>query len=336
MTRNPAHSASRLLLPLALLATFVPFTTFAQNGSQESGIPTQTLVRADSKDGVVPTLPTTSLLVNNKPATLTSLVRVPPSGMQIAILIDDGLRRSASVQFDDIRKFILGLQPGTEVMVGYMSNGTVRAESGFTTDHAAAAHAIRIPNGLPGISASPYFCLSEFVKHWPGNDEAEAAGPQSGNKARFVLMVTDGVDPYNGSTRITNQNSPYVQAAIDDANRAGVAVFSIYYGDAGIRGGSANFSGQSYLKQVSDATGGDTFYQGFGEPVSFQPFLRQFQTELSETFIASFDANPQGEGRERLVRLKVNTTVPKLKLRHPEAIRPGNHESAATVTASAQ
>ena len=322
----------KLLLPLALLSASV----FVTASAQEEGIPTQTLIRAESKDAAVPTIPTTSLLINNKPVTLTRLVQVPPSGTQIAILIDDGLRRSASVQFEDIRKFITALQPGTEVMVGYMSNGRVQVAAPFTTDHASAASAIRIPNGIPGISASPYFCLSDFVKHWPGNDAAEEAGPQSGNKARFVLMVTDGVDPYNGSTRITNQDSPYVQAAIDDSNRAGVAVFSIYYGDAGIRGGSANFSGQSYLKQVSDGTGGDTFYQGFGEPVSFQPFLRQFQAELSETYIATFDASPQGEGRERLVRLKVNTSVPKLKLRHPDEVRPGNHESVMTGPTTAQ
>ncbi len=321
MISNPRR-ASRFLLPLALF--IVPFTS---TWAQEEGISTQALVRVDSKTQVIPTIPTTSLMINNKPAQLTGLTQVVPSGTQIAILLDDGLRRSAALQFDDIGKFITSLPAGTEVMVGYMSNGGVRAAAGFSTDRAAAVQALRIPIGIPGISASPYFCLSEFVKHWPGNDERMASGPGAGTKARFVLMVTNGVDPYNGSTSILNQDSPYVQTALNDANRAGVVVSSIYYGDTGIRGGRASFSGQSYLQQIADGTGGEAYYQGTGNPVSFQPFLERFKAAISETYIATFDANAKGEGREQLVRLKINSSVPKMKLRHADQVRPGNHES---------
>jgi hypothetical protein len=316
--------ASRLLS----IALFVAFLPFVAASAQDEGIRTQTLIRVDSKAQAIPTIPTTSLMVNNKPAQLTSLTQVAATGTQIAILLDDGLRRSAALQFDDIGKFIVGLPAGTEVMVGYMANGGVRAVTPFTTNHEVAAQGLRMPTGIPGISASPYFCLSEFVKAWPGNDERMESGPRSGNKARFVLMVTNGVDPYNGSTSILNQDSPYVQTAVNDANRAGVAVSSIYYGDSGLRGGRASFSGQGYLQQVAEGTGGEAYYQGTGNPVSFQPFLKQFQAAISETYIATFDANPKGQGREQLVRLKINSSVPKLKLRHAEQVRPGNHESA--------
>ncbi len=88
--------------------------------------------------------------------------------MQIALLIDDGLSRSAGIQLDDLRTFASTLPPGTEILVGYMANGRVMVEQPFTTDHEAAAAKIRIPVGLPGESASPYFCLSDFVKRWPG------------------------------------------------------------------------------------------------------------------------------------------------------------------------
>ncbi len=324
---NPRTRTSKfatLLLPAALLAATLPL---AAASAQEEGIPTQTLIRVDSKEPVAPTIPTTSLMVNNKPSPITSLTPVTPTGTQIAILIDDGLRRSASLQLEDIRKFILGLPAGTQVLVGYMAEGGVRS-TGFTTDLAGAAGTLRIPTGIPGISASPYFCLSEFVKTWPGNEARSESGPTTGNKARFVLMITNGVDPYNGSTSILNQNSPYVQTAIDDANRAGVVVSSIYYGDAGIRGGRANFSGQSYLQQIAEGTGGVAYYEGLGNPVSFEPFLHQFQAAISETYIATFDADAKGEGRDRLVRLQVKTTVPKLKLKHAVEVRPGNHESA--------
>jgi len=64
-------------------------------------------------------------------------------------------------------------------------------------------------------------------------------------------MITDGVDPYNGRPSVLNQNSPYVESAQNAAQRAGVAVYSIYYGDRGIGGGGAYLSGQSYLQQVA-------------------------------------------------------------------------------------
>lgn len=324
-------SIAHTLFPIALAATMVSLPPMLQAQSDEPAIFTQTLLRVDSKAGLSPTMSTTTIEVNGKKTQLHSLTPVQPNGVQIALLIDDGLRRSVAVQLQDIEKFITGLPAGTEILVGYMANGTVKVVTPFTTDHVEAAKSIRIPFGIPGLSASPYFCLSEFVKQWPGNSENAEAGPQSGTKARFALMITNGVDPYNGSTSVLNQDSPYVQRAIADAQRAGVPVYSIYYGDAGIRGGSANFSGQSYLRQIADATGGDTFYQGYGEPVALQPFFQDFTREISETYIASFDANTDKEGRDHLVRLKVNTSMPKLKIRHADEIRPGNHEAGAPV-----
>jgi len=260
--------------------------------------------------------------VNSKVTPLVSLTPLKPGGVQIAILIDDGLSRSSGVQLNDIKSFIMSLPPQTEVMVGYMAEGSVRAATPFTTEHAAAAATLRLPMGMGGISASPYFCLSDFVKKWP-----EAQGEPA--KARFVMMLTNGVDPYNGSTRLSNEDSPYVAAAVSDAQRAGVAVYSIYYRDAGIRGGSASLSGQSYLAQVAEGTGADSYFEGTGNPVSLAPFLTQFIHAISETYVATFKADPTAGGREHLLRLKVSTSTPKLKLRAPNEVRPGNTEAIA-------
>jgi hypothetical protein len=167
--------------------------------------------------------------------------------------------------------------------------------------------------------------LSDFVKHWPGAgsdaavDGAIAPVPAR-HKARFVLMISNGVDPYNGSTSIMNQDSPYVSASVKDAQRAGVAVYSIYFGDAGIRGESADNSGQSYLAQVTQETGGVNFWQGVGNPVSMSPFLGQFQRAIAETYVATFTA-PMGND---LVRVKFSAE--KTKLHAPDQVRPGNQE----------
>jgi hypothetical protein len=287
---------------------------------QEGPTPTQALVAIDSKGPAALSTSNVTIKINNKATPLTSIAPIPPSGTQVAILIDDGLRTSVGRQLDDLRNFITGLPGGTEVFVGYMQNGRIVPAQAFTTDHAAAAGSLRIPLGSPGISSSPYFALSDFTKRWPGSSESVTSDNlQPTAKARFVLMITNGVDPYNGSTRISNQDSPYVSAAISDAQRAGAAVYSIYYTDAGIGGGRASFSGQSYLSQVADATGARSYYQGMGNPVSMAPFLQQFKSAIAETYVATFPV----PGNKGFVPIKLSTSLPKTKLRAANEVRPG-------------
>jgi hypothetical protein len=63
-------------------------------------------------------------------------------------------------------------------------------------------------------------------------------------------------------------------------------------------------------------------------PVSLKPYFDQFAHDLSETYVATFKADAGNGGKEHLVRLKMSTSVPKLKLRYPENVRPGNIESS--------
>jgi hypothetical protein len=289
-----------------------PIAAWAQS---EGPTNTQTLVMVDSKVASPPAITDVMIKVNGHQESLTGWSQVPSNGVQIAILVDDGLRESVGRELNSLRTFVNNLPEGTQIFVGYMRNGSVYTAQPFTTDHAAAAAHFRLPEGMAGISASPYFCLSEFVKHWPSNSGQPGA--------RFVLMLTNGVDPYNGSTSILNQDSPNVQQAVTDAQRAGVSVSSIYFGDAGFRGGRASFSGQSYLTQVSDGTGGRAYYEGTGNPVSIAPYLGQFQHSISETFVASFMANASGN---KLVEVKADTKLHGVKLHAPAEVRPGNLE----------
>ncbi|GGA62199.1 hypothetical protein GCM10011507_12150 [Edaphobacter acidisoli] len=309
-----------LALTLSILAT-------GAVQAQEGPTPTQTIIQVDSKAPVLPTTSNVMLKVNDRATPLTSISLVKPGGAQVALLIDDGLRLGVGRNLDELRSFLMGLPSGTEVMVGYMRYGGVTVAQNFTTDHAAAANALRLPQGTAGVNASPYFCLSSFVKSWPSGSERQVDLQQTSRpeaKARFVLMITNGVDPYNGSTSMANQDSPYVSAAITDAQRAGVPVYSIYYSDAGWRGGRSSFSGQSYLQQVADATGGTSFYQGSLSPVSLTPFLDQFKKAVSESYVATFTAS----GNKDLVRINVKTNLAKTKLRAPQLVRPGNTVSA--------
>jgi hypothetical protein len=151
------------------------------------------------------------------------------------------------------------------------------------------------------------------VKHWPSNEPG----------ARFVLMITNGIDLYNGRPSVLNQDSPYVQTAQEDAQRAGVAVYSIYYGQAFQQGARGSFSGQSYLAQVGEATGGASFNIGTITPPSLAPYLNQFDQAIAQSYIVSFQLNSSREKRDTLTHIKLSTSQPGVKIHAPENVHPG-------------
>ncbi len=302
---------------LAALAAGVAAPAVAQELPQEGPVPTTALINVESKNSVQINPRDLTLQVNGHDTPITAMRAAASGNEEVAILIDDGLRTNFGLQLKEIANFVNSLPRNAKVLVGYMQNGTVRSSGHFTADHQEITNEIRIPVGVPGQSASPYFCLSDFVKHWPSQQPA----------ARFVLMITNGVDPYNGRPSVMNQDSPYVQAAQNDAVRAGVAVYSIYFQDSGFRGGRGSFSGQSYLQQVGDATGGMLLNDGPITPVSIGPYLNQFAQALNSSYELGFMANAQGK-HDSLVRIKVKSNQSGVKVHAPEEVRPGLAEIA--------
>jgi hypothetical protein len=296
----------------ALLAGFVVTAPMFAQAPVEGPVPTTALVMVQSKSGAPLDPASLKLQINRHDAPITSVTQVAPPAAQVAILIDDGLRFTFASNIKEFTDFINGLPAGTKVLVGYMQNGEVRAAGGFSDNHAAVAAQLRIPMSAAGVDASPYFCLSEFVKHWPSNQPG----------ARFVLMITNGVDPYNGRPSVMNQDSPYVQTAQEDAQRAGVAVYSIYFPESGLRGGRGSFSGQSYLAQVAEATGGDSFNQGTITPPSLGPYLNQFGKAIAESYMVSFNVNASGK-KDTLTQIKLSSSQPGVKIHAPQNVHPG-------------
>jgi hypothetical protein len=221
----------------------------------------------------------------------------PSSPVEMVVLIDDGARTSLGTQIEDITKFIKGLRPDAKIAVAYMQNGSAVFSGPLTTDHEAAARELHLPlSGTPGVSASPYFCLSDLAKNWPSRD-AKAR--------REVVMVTDGVDPYNLRY---DPEDPYLQAAINDSVRSHLIVYSIYWRNQG-RFDRTNYAandGQNLLADLTQATGGNSYWEGFGNPVSFEPYFadidRRIDNQYELDFTAPMGSKPQIEG----LRLKVS------------------------------
>ena len=234
-------------------------------------------------------------------------LRGPRSGLQLVLLLDDSSRGNLGLQLNDIRSFLGGLPPTTQVAIGYMRNGTPNLVQNFTADHAQAAKALRLPQGVAGGNGSPYFCVSDLVKHWPGGYN---------DVRREVIMVTDGVDRYSGG-RFDPEN-PYVRAATSDAQKAGVIIYSIYYRGAGRfdRSALATDGGQNYLTQISGDTGGKVYLEGFGNPVSFAPFLSDIQRKLQNQYELSFVST----AKPGLQPIRVKTNQPNTSLQFPARV----------------
>ena len=248
--------------------------------------------------------------VAGKSANITDLVplRGDRAGLELVILIDGSARTSLGRQMGDIEHFVQGLPPTTSVAIAYMQNGSAVFSQPFTTDKAQALKSLHLPNGSAGSNASPYFCLSNLSKTWPSNNR---------DNRREVVMVTDGVDPYN--LRFDPDN-PYLQSAINDSIRAGLIVDSIYWHDDGRydSGVYQSNAGQSLLNIVSQATGGKSYWQGTGNPVAFAPYLddlgRRLQNQYELGFVASAKSKPE------IVNLKVKLTMPNTKIDAPQKV----------------
>jgi VWFA-related protein len=301
-------------LAAGMLSCFALASGVRPLSSQETST-AHTIVTATAKAAEdVSIVPRQSITLqeNRKPQEVTGWVplRGARSGLQLVVLMDDSSTGNLGLQLNDIKSFLTGLPPTAQVAIGYMRNGTPNLVQKFTKDHAQAAKALRLPSGQAGINGSPYFCLSDLVKHWPGG---------AGNVRREVIMVTDGVDRYSGAR--FNPDNPYVQAATSDAQKAGVIVYSIYYRGAGRadRSLAVTDGGQNYLTQVSGDTGGKVYLEGFGNPVSFAPFLSDIQKKLQNQYELAFVSS----AKPGLQSIKVKTSQPNTTLQWPARVPVG-------------
>jgi hypothetical protein len=282
----------------------------AQQDTAQPGVPVRIIVGVEGKKGAKPPEVTRDdvmviLKKQRVPVTSWTPLQQDPAGLQLWILIDDGADTSLGSQLDDIRTFINEQPPSTQIAIGYMRNGTVNVTQKPTVDHQAAAKSLRLPIGVSGISGSPYLSLVDLIQKWPTDTQP-----------REILMITSGIDPLYG----TGPSNPYMNRAIEAAQRAGTVVHSIYFGSAGHLGHSTwriNW-GQNYLAQLSDETGGEFYWQGFSNPVSFAPYLNDLSQHLSNQHLLTFQA-PR-PAKPSFEQIKVTTEIPQVTLVAPSRV----------------
>jgi hypothetical protein len=230
-----------------------------------------------------------------------------PETLYLGVLLDDSLDSTVATQFGDLKAFMMAQPKTTSIAVFYARNGTAMVAQDFTTDHALAAKALRIPLGGFGAFTSPYLTLLDLMKRWPTTGDR-----------RSILLISSGIDYFRGNWGSTN---PDLDSTIERAQKENINVWTIYSPDAGHRGEGyfRAFYAQGHLSQLSDETGAESYYLGFGVPVTFKPYLDEIQLHLNNQYLLTFDSSRGGK-KGRFERMRVVTEVPKVQFLTPSEV----------------
>jgi hypothetical protein len=218
------------------------------------------------------------------------------AGLQLAIVIDDASSSDLGNQLSDIRTFINGQPKTTAIGLFYASNGGVQPVSQFSTDHEAVAKTLRLPLGNFAAYSSIYLSTMSLIKGWP-----VTAGVR-----HEILMIADGIDRFRG-----DPNSPDIQNTYVAAEKAGVIIHTLYCTGVGRASHSlfrVNY-GQSNLAQITDKTGGYSFFQGTQTPISFAPYLEQLDTILKNQYFLSWNTKRPAKGKGELRTYRIKTEL---------------------------
>jgi len=202
-------------------------------------------------------------------------VEVP---LNLAVLIQDDVVSQVGNELGVTRDFIRSLPKGSQVMVGYLTTGTLQVRQPFTEDLDHAANSLRIP--LASTTASPYNPYVEVIEALKKFD-----GSSSGNR-NAILLVSDGLDVSRGFDVTSAGQTLDLDRAIREAQKRNVAVYSFYAPTVGLTSHSfrAASYGQSSLNRLAKETGGEAFFQGTTGFVTFNPYFDKLRQTLNERY----------------------------------------------------
>ena len=299
-----------LLVSIVYLSFAAPLTR-GQGGGRSRGtarpvtVPVTILVR-EPKRQVEMRFVDYLLREDGEMQTLLSIRTKAENPISLAILIQDDLVSSIASEAKGIADFVRHLPVGSRVMIGYIRAGSLEVRRKFTTDLERAAASVRVPLGTS--SASPFNPFVEVIEALRRFDSQPLG-------RRAIIMVSDGVDVSRGFDSSSPGQSLDLQRAITEAQRRSVAIYSIYAPAAEASGSSLlGTNGQGCLERLSAETGGQAFFQGFGAPVSLDPFLKRIETSLERQIALTYLSTHGNKGFHRLDIKPLDRDV---EIRHP-------------------
>src|SRR3989344_3505323 len=120
----------------------------------------QVVVTATAKKGAPPPIEQSTVVVFQEKQRRPVVDWVPLEGgrtMNLALMTDDSVGGGFGIQLDNLSSFVRALPANIRVAVIYARNGNATVAQNFTSDHAAATQAARLPLARParGDTTSP-------------------------------------------------------------------------------------------------------------------------------------------------------------------------------------
>jgi VWFA-related protein len=254
-------------------------------------------------------LQTVDLTVNEdgEPQTILSVRAMGTnSPINLIVLMQDDLVSSIGLEIKSLAEFIRRLPRGSRVSVGYLRAGSLQVRQKFTADLERAARSLRVPIGVASVAPyNPYVEVIEALKRF----DAQPAG------RRAILLVSDGLDTSHGIDSSGPTQSLDLQRAITEAQRRSVAIYSFYAPTATTASnGNLIANAQSSLQRISDETGGRAFFQGFGAPTSFDPFIKELTSALDRHIALTYLSTHLNKGFHRV---KISSSTPGVEVSYP-------------------
>jgi hypothetical protein len=227
--------------------------------------------------------------------------------LYLAILIDSAIDQTSGGQWDYLKEFINAQPANTFIALGYLQNNTTLVAQDFTQNKELVNKALRIPIGTAALGSSPYLSIIDMLKRWPNT------GPR-----RSIIVITSGIDYFRGpgSGPIYPDTDPLIQRA----ERQNTNIWSIYYPSAGHRGRAFFLvnTAQINIDKMSEETGAESYFLGYGTPVSIKPYLDEISTHLNNQYLLTFAGS--GGSKGKFQSIKVKTELPDVEFVAPSAI----------------
>ncbi|HUI75371.1 MAG TPA: hypothetical protein VLX32_10515 [Candidatus Acidoferrum sp.] len=293
-----SHFFTLNLAGLLALAVFSPFIAKAQSPASSSGSATFTVTAVGRGDSAPPPVSKDDLQfsVNKERKQIASWNK--GEKLYLAILIDDSLNSQVTLQWPDLKSFIMAQPASTYVALAYASNATVFVAQDFTNDHELVTKGLRIPRGEISAGGSPYLSIEDWIKRWPSMAPDGRAS---------LLLISSGIDYLRAGF---GPIYPDVEPVVQLAAKKNINLWSIYYPGAGFRSRSFYLvnTAQLNLSQMCLESGGNSFYMGFMAPVTFKPYLNELETYLNNQYLLTFSGEGGAKGKFVTPKLKSSLT----------------------------
>jgi hypothetical protein len=227
--------------------------------------------------------------------------------LYLAILIDSAIDQNSGGQWDYLKEFISAQPASTFIALGYMQNNTTLVAQDFTQNKELVNKALRIPIGTAALGSSPYLSIIDMLKRWPNT------GPR-----RSIVVITSGIDYFRGPG--SGPIYPDVDPLIQRAERQNTNIWSIYYPSSGHRGRAFFLvnTAQINIDKVAEETGAESYFLGYGTPVSIKPYLDEISTHLNNQYLLTFAGS--GGSKGKFQSIKVKTELPDVEFMAPSAV----------------